>query len=61
MHGMREFMLISDRLSRACPVSVANALGAFFLSAPRVNTARGQKNNREKVFQNITLDSLGNR
>jgi len=28
-HGMRKFILINDRLSRACPASIASALGTF--------------------------------
>ena len=37
-HGMREFLLISDRLSRACPMRIANALGAFLTPLERKRT-----------------------
>ena len=29
MRGMRAFTVVNDRLSRACPMNIVNALGAF--------------------------------
>jgi hypothetical protein len=43
-HGMREFIMINDRLSRACPASETSALGAFLPTVGALgDTAEGKR------------------